>query len=697
MNAPLDHLRLAASKHVEWRPEPYQSRAVAHLVARTVAGLALDPGLGKTAITLAAFSILKAQGRARTMLVIAPLRVCRHVWRQEGEKWSQFRDLRFTFLHGSKKEEMLRAGLKGGADVFLINPEGVRWLCNIFFGKQLPFDVVCIDELTRFKNAQSDRSMALRPRTVRTPYRWGLTGSLAPNGYMDLFGQQLMLDGGAALGRFITHYRDRYFQVGYDGFTYELLAGSSKAITERIAPTWLRMSAEDYLTLPPLVERKYDLVLGKSERALYMRMKNDMVTALPGGTLTAANMAACYAKLAQMANGAVYHSDKHVEHIHDVKLDALDEIVEELAGSPLLVGYEFQHDLDRLKVWHEKRFGKPLAYLGQGQSEKREEEVLRQWNAGTLPVLAAHPASAGHGLNMQEASAAHLAWFGITWDFELYDQFIRRIRRRGNQAQRIIMHLLIVHGTIDEMKWDALQGKDTTQQALFRALNGILGTTAEGGQEKDMVAKLSTRGGSAGQPPQNGQGAPQTAGGGWGGGHGQQAAQGGQASAQSGWGGQQQREAVQEAIQPRESVRGAFSNEVQAATDAIQHGDYGQTQAQAGGAWGTGQTAAQVHPQQERAPAGAQGESFFPASGQAGGWGGGGTANAASAPAEDKPKRTRTRKAADTPADADDGVNAVNVRLAILLEVVKSSPDAEVADIVEITDELATYVLNGKS
>ena len=631
------------------------------------------------------------------MLVIAPLRVCRHVWRQEAKKWSQFNHLRFAFLHGAKKEQALRDGLDGATDVFLINPEGVRWLCNLFFGRQLPFDVVCIDELTRFKNSRSDRFKALAPRIAGVKRKWGLTGSLAPNGYMDLFGQMLILDNGAALGRYITHYRDKYFQVGFDGFSYDLLPGADKRIVDRIGPYWLQMTAEDYIKLPPLMKVEHLLELEPAERKIYTRMKNDMLAVLPQGTVEAGNTAACYSKLAQMANGAVYMEDGSVSHIHDAKLLQLDSIVEELDGQPALVGFEFRHDRMRLEKWHQERFGKPLPYLGDGQSEARENMLLEQWNAGELPVLAAHPASAGHGLNMQGSSAAHLIWFGITWDFELFDQFVRRIRRRGNEAQRIFMHLLIVRQTIDELKLSALNGKDMTQQALFRALNQALHDDYAGtSQESDMVQKLSQRGGAqqgggaaagwGGQAqPQNNDAAPQgqPQGGQWGGGQPQ-----GNANAGGGqWGGQQaqggQREQIQEAIQPRESVRGAFSGGVQEQADSIRGGNYGDTAATPNtGAWGGGQQA--VQPPFE----------------------GGQQAQLTQAPVAEKPKRVRTKpevaalaeRAAEAlaqPPRRDDELMAMSVRQSVLLAVLKASPEASVEDLIDITADLVNYIVTG--
>lgn len=484
-------------------------RAVEHLKARYSAGLALDPGLRKTSITLKAFCDLQAAAQAETMLVIAPLRVCRMVWRQEGAKWTQFKHLKFSLLHGPKKAERL----KDKADVFLINPEGIEWLAEQFFGRSLPFDIVTIDELTKFKNPQAGRSKKLRPRLLRVRRRWGLTGSLAPNGYMDLFGQMLILDDGAALGKYITHFRDAYFQVDFNGFDYTLMPGAERRIIEKIAPYWLQMSADDYLELPPLVEDIRELDMEPAARKLYEKMKRDMLAELPEGVVTAANAAATYSKLAQMANGAVYVTpDKAtVGVIHDTKLEALEEIVEELDGQPLLVAYEFNHDLERLR----ERFGtvdeatgkKVLPYLGKGTTATQEAQWIAAWNRNELPVLACHPASAGHGLNLQEGSAAHVCWFGPIWDLELWDQFIRRIRRSGNVAQRIFNHILVVRGTIDELKRDALRDKDTTQSRLLRALNTEILRDAETHADGDSSARetrlqmgiqrLSRQGGAA--------------------------------------------------------------------------------------------------------------------------------------------------------------------------------------------------------
>lgn len=294
--------RRAKPSHEPWSPHPYQKRAAEFLCGQNSAALFLDPGLGKTAITLAAFASLVSRGTASRMLVIAPLRVIQTVWRQEGQKWSQFRHLRFSVLHGPKKKDRL----KDDADIWLINPEGVQWLATEFFGRNLPFDTVVVDELTKFKNSRAVRSKALRPRLKGARRRWGLTGTPIPNGYLDLFGQFLMLDDGAALGKYVTHYRDTYFQPDFNGFDYVLQPGAAARIEARIEPYVLRMSAEDYIDLPPLLEDVRYVELEPSARAVYQQMKNQMLAELPEGTVTGANAAAVYSKLKQMANGSVY-------------------------------------------------------------------------------------------------------------------------------------------------------------------------------------------------------------------------------------------------------------------------------------------------------------------------------------------------------------------------------------------------------
>lgn len=504
-----------------WQPHAYQKRATDFLLENGAAALFADPGLGKTSIVLNALTILKQEGVANRTLVIAPKRVCELVWHQESQKWSQFNHLTFAWLHSSrapwamdqspkKKDEEIERN----ADVYLINPEGVAWLAKKFYGRQLPFDTVVVDELTKFKNAQAKRSKSLRKMTTRTPRMWGLTGTPAPNGYEDLFGQILLLDGGNALGNTFSQFRDKYFvPSGFNGYEYELAPGADRQIERRIAPLVLRMSAEDYLDLPPLVDDVRLIKLDDKARKTYDRMKKEMLLAFDDGVVTAANAAALYSKLSQMANGAVYvdedplasatSSRRQVVHIHDAKLDALEELIEELAGQPLLLGYEFNHDIDRLKVWYRKKYGRDLRYIGKGVPSRAVYDIERDWNEGLIDLLPCHPASTGHGLNMQIGNAKHVGWFSELWDYELYDQFIWRVRRQGNESEHVVNHILAVEDTIDVLKIEALKEKDTTQDRLLDALNTEIlpradtpaaGKAAKSTKETDMVVrKLRTK------------------------------------------------------------------------------------------------------------------------------------------------------------------------------------------------------------
>jgi superfamily II DNA or RNA helicase len=463
-----------------WEPRDYQARAVDHLLTHACAALFISVGLGKTAITLEAFRRLKEQGVAKRMLVVAPLRVVQSVWRQEGQKWEQFRDLTFCVLHGPKKGKALLQQ----ADIFLINPEGVEWLAHQYDGCPLPFDTVVIDELPKFKNARSKRSKALRPRLVKVARRWGLTGTPASNGYMDLFGQMLVLDDGAALGRFVTHFRDKYFRLGFTGFDYTLLDGAEKLIEERIRPYVLRMSAAEYLSLPPVIDHVINVPLDKDARAAYDAMQKEAVAAVEGEVVTAANAAAVYTKLRQIANGAVYDEAGAVRYVHDAKLDALDDLIDELAGQPLLIAYEFKHDLARMK----KRLGARLHAIGSGQSEKLTNETIGSWNRGEIQLLAAHPASAGHGLNLQGSNCGNICWLGPTWDLELYSQFIGRVHRSGNTSQHIVNHVMCVERSVDGLIMKAVGDKDVTQNRLLAALSDVIKGSVANTESNEMVA-----------------------------------------------------------------------------------------------------------------------------------------------------------------------------------------------------------------
>jgi hypothetical protein len=501
LSSPMAQTKLLPPSYQHWDPEPFQLRGAEHLKAAGAAVLWLDPGFRKTSIVLKAFCDLQAAGSARKMLVVAPRKVCQLVWRQEAAKWDVFRHLKITFLHGPKKGKLLH----DDADIHLINPEAVLWLAKQYAlnPNAWPYDTVTFDELTKFKNSQSERSKALRGRSVggrmlpnllkRSQRRWGMTGTPNPNGYTDLFGQFLLLDDGAALGRFFTHYRDTYFSGGFNGFDYALQPGGAKRIQARLRPYVFALDAGDYIKLPELQDNLIDIALEPEAWAAYEKMRKGLVVDLDGTTLEAANKAVSYSKLSQMAGGAVYMADGSVVEIHDAKLDALSDLMDEMGDRQLLIAYEFNHEMDRLKARH----GNRIQFLSDAKTDRAAEQVQAAWNAGRIQFLACHPASAGHGLNFQEGGAAHLCWFSPIWDLELWDQFIRRLRRSGNTAEKVIRHTLVVAHSIDELKLQALADKDMSQTRLKQALATVFNGETINPRTNDMIMKLQRAGAAA--------------------------------------------------------------------------------------------------------------------------------------------------------------------------------------------------------
>jgi len=480
--------KLLKRSSTPWKPHAYQKKAVKFLLQHAAGALFLDPGLGKTSIVLAAIKVLIKKELIGKVLLVAPLRVCYSVWPNEVEKWKDFHGIRVQILHGPKKAE----NLEKDADIYVINPEGLDWLLqtrkvrspngktkvsiDIRRWKRLGFDTLVIDELSKFKNTNTIRfkSMKLVLRTFSR--RWGLTGSPASNGLMNLFGQCFMLDEGRSLGRYITHYRMEYFNQGYDGFTWTLKEGADEQIYERLRPLVLRIG-DDVLDMPDRVENNIIVDLPPKVMKVYQQMEEDLIAKLDDDTVTAATAAVASMKCRQIACGGVYldpdvralvklpTTDKRWLDLHEAKLDALEDLIEELQGSPILVAYDFGHDLDRIQ----RRFGKDVPYIGGGVSTSRSRTLEKAWNRGDLPYLFGHPKSIGHGLNLQE-HGHHVAWHSITWDYELYDQFIRRVLRQGNQSKRVFVHHIIAKNTIDEAIMGALKSKRRGQNALFHAL-----------------------------------------------------------------------------------------------------------------------------------------------------------------------------------------------------------------------------------
>lgn len=475
-----------------WKPHDYQKKAVKFLLEHAASALFLDPGLGKTSITLAAIKLLKKKGLLNKVLLIAPLRVCHSVWPKEIEKWTDFKDLRVVVLHGPKKDRIL----KEDADIYVINPEGLDWLLQVEKTKtkagrtqvsvdlrrfkSLGFDTLVIDELSKFKNHSTNRFKAMKMVLSTFQRRWGLTGSPASNGLINLFGQCYMLDQGRSLGQYITQYRAKYFNLGHDGFTWELREGADQEIYERVAPLALRMSADDYLDMPKLIVNNIWVELPAKVREIYERLENDLIARLEEKTVVASTSAVASMKCRQVANGGIY-LDQDVEalvklpkskrewvNLHTEKVDAIAELVDELQGSPLLVAYDFEHDLDRIR----ERFGQDIPYIGGGVPVKRAAQIERDWNSGKIPVLFGHPQSMAHGLNLQEMGH-HVAWHSMTWDFELYDQFIRRVLRQGNRSKQVFVHHVLARDTVDVAMLHALKAKGGGQKAFFDALKQL--------------------------------------------------------------------------------------------------------------------------------------------------------------------------------------------------------------------------------
>lgn len=448
-----------------WVPHDYQKRAVEFLLTHGGAGLFLDPGLGKTSITLKALQATKKKA-----LVIAPLRVCYEVWPKERDKWADFADVRVSLLHGKYKQD----ALEEDADIYVVNPEGLDWLLSNRAYLKKRFETLVIDESSKFKYTKTKRFKLLKDELNKFNRRWILTGSPNPNGYMDLFGQIYIIDQGHALGRYVTHYRTQFFySVDQQGWDWRLMPGSEAQIQARIKPLVLRLDAEDYLKLPKLEPNIIRVDLPPSTRKIYDEMEAELISELESGeTVTAVSAGAAAIKCSQIANGGLYYPDpegpllkRMTASLHTAKTDALEDLIEELQGSPLLIAYEFTHDLERLR----ERFGAGLPAIGGGVTPKTVAEIIKQWNLGKLPLLAAHPASAGHGLNLQ-MFANQICWYGLTWDFELYDQLIRRLRRQGNPNAQVFVHHIVARDTIDEAKLGALRRKARTQKGFLDSL-----------------------------------------------------------------------------------------------------------------------------------------------------------------------------------------------------------------------------------
>lgn len=458
---------------MRYNAHDYQKYAIRFIEEHPQAAVLLDMGLGKTSIALtAAADLLFDCFEVHRVLVIAPVRVAKHTWPSEASLWDHLSHLTWAVAVGTPKQRM--EALKSGADITIINRENVQWLIDKS-GVPFDWDMVIVDELSSFKNHQAKRFKALmkvRPGVKRIV---GLTGTPAANGLMDLWAEYRLLDLGERLGRYITRFRQQYFQPdktnGAIVYSYKLLPSAEEEIYRRIGDITISMKAADHLKMPQLVSREYPVMMDEKEMKRYRSMKKDLVLSLPEGDITAANAAALTSKLSQMANGAIYGDDGEVMDLHDRKLDAIEDIIESMNGRPLLIAYWFRHDRQRLEE-RLKEKGIPFEGL-------EKDDAIGRWNRGEIPVGLLHPMSLGMGVNLQDGGNT-IVWYGLTWSLEAYQQTNARLWRQGQKEGTVVVVHLITKGTVDERILKVLEQKDDIQEALIEAVRAEIKERSEG-------------------------------------------------------------------------------------------------------------------------------------------------------------------------------------------------------------------------
>ena len=452
---------------MEFKPHDYQKYAIEFIESHPIAAVILQMGLGKTVCTLTAIEHLMYDTfEVSKVLIVAPLRVAKVTWSDEIDKWDHLSHLTYSVAVGSEKERL--SALKKKADLYMINRENLQWLIEKS-GLPFDYDMVVLDELSSFKSWQSKRFrafMKVRPKVQRVV---GLTGTPSSNGLMDLFAEFKCLDMGDRLGRFITQYRNAFFipdrMNGQVVYSYKPRPFAEEEIYRRIGDITISMKAMDHLKMPEIIENRYPVYMDDGEKQQYESMKKDLILPyLENEAITAANAAALSGKLCQMANGAVYSDEGSVVNIHDRKLDALEDIIEAAQG-PILLCYWFKHDLERIT--------KKLDELKVEYGRISSDGSIRMWNEGKFQVGLIHPASAGHGLNLQ-AGGNHIVWFGLTWSLELLEQSNARLWRQGQRAETVVVQYLVTAGTIDERILDAISKKEKDQNALIDAVKAEL-------------------------------------------------------------------------------------------------------------------------------------------------------------------------------------------------------------------------------
>ena len=451
---------------MRFNPHKYQQFAIDFIIHNPIVAILLDMGMGKTALTLMAIQFLMYETfEVSKVLVVCPLRVTR-TWRDEIEKWDQLRGLTYSIVTGTAAQR--KKALSKDADIYIINRDNLQWLIEKS-GLPFDFDMVVLDELSSFKNHMTARHkafMKVRPRISRVV---GLTGTPAPNGLMDMFAEFKALDMGQRLGRFIGQYRLQYFKPDrFNGpivYSYKLLPGAEEAIYDRISDITISMKAVDYLDMPELISTEYPVYLDEKETERYQNLKKELVMETDEHEVTASNAAALSNKLSQMANGAVYSDDETVVEIHDKKLLALEDLIESANGKPILVAYWYKHDYSRI-VERLKKLDVEFMKID-------SDESITKWNNREIPVGLIHPASAGHGLNLQQGGNT-MVWFGLSWSLELYQQCICRLYRQGQTEGTVTIIHIITKDTIDERIMKALSDKDTTQASLIEAVKATI-------------------------------------------------------------------------------------------------------------------------------------------------------------------------------------------------------------------------------
>ncbi|HCW53407.1 MAG TPA: DEAD/DEAH box helicase, partial [Clostridium sp.] len=441
------------------------------ILKHPVSAVLLEMGLGKSVITLTAIlELMYEYFEVRKVLVIAPLRVARDTWPEEIKKWEHLQFLTYSVVTGTETERKASLGAK--ADIFLINRENVDWLITKS-GYSFDFDMVVIDELSSFKSPSAKRFKSLLKVRSKVKRMVGLTGTPSSNGLMDLWAEFRLLDMGERLGRFINDYRKNFFLPDKRShqriFSYKPRPGAEEKIYRLISDITISMKCSDFLHMPKCVMNEITVQLTEKEKTLYDDLKKDMVLSLEGNEIDAVNAAALSGKLLQMANGAVYDDSNKVINIHDHKLEALEELIEGANGKPLLIAYWYNHDLLRIKSRFKVR-------------EIKTSKDIKDWNKGNIPVAVIHPASAGHGLNLQSGGST-LVWFSLTWSLELYAQTNARLWRQG-QKETVIIHHIVCKGTIDEKVMDSLDKKHKGQENLINAVKAEIGEVIKNGDSQ---------------------------------------------------------------------------------------------------------------------------------------------------------------------------------------------------------------------